>query len=107
MSGVPAGEGELTVDGTDVWNNGRHYTKHFIHITATAGKTTAVPDPIYLPRINPATEVTISSPAARELVLTHPAIPGLEVHIPKGAVLRDHDGKIVTQLSITDRKSVV
>ncbi len=48
-----------------------------------------------------ATEVSVSSPADREIVLTHRAIPGLEVHIPKGTVLREYDGKIVTQLSIT------
>ena len=30
--------------------------------------------------------------------MTHPAIPGLEVHIPKGVVLREFDGKIVKQV---------
>ena len=101
LTGVSPGVTQLTVDGTAVVINGRHYTKHFIRVEVKAGKTTAVPNPIYLPRVDPATEVTISSPAAKELVLTHPGIPGLEVHIPKGVVLREYDGKIVTKVSIT------
>jgi RHS repeat-associated protein len=95
------GTHQLLVDGTVVKNNGRHYTKHYIQVEVSAGRTTVLPDPIYLPRVDPATEVTISSPAAQEIVLTHPAVPGLEVHIPKGVVLREYDGKIVTKLSIT------
>ena len=101
VAGLTPGVTQLVVDGTGVLNNGRHYTKHFIRVELKKGETTAITDPIYLPRVNPATEVNVSSPASKELVLTHPAIPGLEVHIPKGAVLREYDGKIVTNLSIT------
>jgi RHS repeat-associated protein len=101
LSGLLPGVTQLEVDGTSVWMNGRHYTKHFIRVQVMAGETTAIPDPIYLPRVDPATEVTISSPATKEIILTHPSIPGLEVHIPKGVVLREYDGKIVTKLSIT------
>jgi RHS repeat-associated protein len=101
LAGVSAGTNDLKVDGTGVLVNGRHYTKHFIQVKVTGGATTTLPDAIFLPRVDPATEVSISSPADHELVLTHPAIPGLEVHVPKGVVLREYDGKIVTKLSIT------
>lgn len=101
LQGVPAGQLQLKVDGTAVVQGGRHYTSHFIDVASAAGKTSPISSPIYLPRVDPATEVSIASPADRELVLTHPAMPGLEVHIPKGAVLREYDGKIVTKLSIT------
>jgi len=101
LAGLAEGATTLKVDGTAVIVHGRHYTKHFIRVTLGKGITTAINDPIYLPRIDPTTEVAISSPAAHEVVLTHPAIPGLEVHIPKGVVLREYDGKIVTSLSIT------
>jgi RHS repeat-associated protein len=101
LSGLSPGVTQLQVDGTSVWMNGRHYTKHFIRVQVIAGTTTAIPNPIYLPRVDPATEINISSPASKEIVLTHPSIPGLEVHIPKGVVLREYDGKIVTKLSIT------
>jgi RHS repeat-associated protein len=101
LTGLSAGLRQLKVDGTGVQVNGRHYTEHFLEVNVRAGKTTALPSAIFLPRVDPQTEVSISSPADREIVLRHPAIPGLEVHIPKGAVLRTYDGKIVTKLSIT------
>jgi len=101
LANVPSGSNELLVDGTAVTNNGRHYTKHYLSVQATANQTTTLPQAVYLPRVDPATETAISSPAAQELVLTHPAIPGLEVHIPRGTVLRERDGKIVTTVSIT------
>jgi len=101
LDGVSAGVTQLEVDGTTAAIGGRHYTKHFIRVLAVQGKTTTVPNPVYLPRVDPATEVNISSPAAAEIVLTHPGIPGLEVHIPKGAVIREPNGNIVTKLSIT------
>jgi RHS repeat-associated protein len=65
------------------------------------GKTTRIGEPIYLAREDRAHAVSFTSPADREVVVTNPAIPGLELHIPKGAVIRTPDGKIVTKLSIT------
>jgi RHS repeat-associated protein len=35
------------------------------------------------------------------VVLTTPHVPGLEVHIPPGTVVRDLDGNVVTELGIT------
>ena len=101
ITGLSSGVTQLKVDGTSVQINGRHYTQHFIRVNLKSGETTSVPNPIYLPRVDPATEVSVSSPADHDLVLTHPAIPGLQVIIPKGAVLREPDGKIVSKLSIT------
>jgi RHS repeat-associated protein len=101
LTGIEAGTQELLVDGTEITDSGWHYTKHYLQVHLTAGKTTRLPGAVFLPRVNPATEIAISSPAAQDIILTHPAIPGLEVHIPKGAVLREHNGKIVTTLSIT------
>jgi RHS repeat-associated protein len=101
LSGVQAGAVELKVDGTGVINNGRHYTAHYLPVMAKQGTTSVLPYPIYLVRVDPASEVPISSPADHEIVLTHPSMPGLEVRIPKGAVIRDPDGKVVTKISIT------
>lgn len=101
LAGLAPGVTQLEVDGTGVLENGRHYTKHFIRERLTGGTTTVIPYPIYLPRVDPATEVTIPSPTDKEVVLTNPEIPGLEVIIPKGVVLRGYDGKIVRKVSIT------
>ena len=100
LTNLPAGAQELTVNGGGVRSGGRRYASHFIQVDLSAKQTTVMP-PIYLARIDPASEVAIPSPAPHEVVLTHPNIPGLELHIPKGAVLRTRDGRVVTQLSIT------
>jgi RHS repeat-associated protein len=98
---VPIGPQQLLVDGTALTRGGWHYTKHYIRVEVSAAHTTVLPQSVYLSRIDPATEVSISSPAAQEIVLTHPAIPGLEVHIPRGTVLREYGGQVVTKVSIT------
>ncbi len=51
--------------------------------------------------IDTAHAVTISSPTASDIVVTTPALPGLELHIPAGTVINDHEGKVVKQISIT------
>jgi RHS repeat-associated protein len=101
LSGVQAGPVELKVDGTAVVNNGRHYTAHYLFANAQERTTTVLPYPIYLVRVDPVSEISISSPADHDIILTHPLMPGLEVRIPKGAVIRDPDGRIVTKLSLT------
>jgi RHS repeat-associated protein len=101
LTGVPTGAQELKIDGRGVWIGGRHYTEHYLHVDIGADSVTPISDPIYLPRVDPATEVSISSPADHDIVLTHPAMPGLEVRIPKGAVLRERDGTVVTKVSLT------
>jgi RHS repeat-associated protein len=100
LTGLAAGARELTVDGSRAISGDQHYATHFIRVEVAAKRTTVLPQPIYLARMNPANATSISSPAASELVITHPDIPGLELHIPKGTVLRTPDGKIVTKLSI-------
>jgi RHS repeat-associated protein len=45
--------------------------------------------------------VTIPSPTMQEIVIKTPAIPGLELHIPPNTVIRDLQGRVVTQISIT------
>jgi RHS repeat-associated protein len=100
LTGVPAGKRELTVDGSKAISDGQRYAQHFISVDVAPKRTTILQQPIYLARVSARGEVAISSPAASDLVLTHPDIPGLELHIAKGTVLRTPDGKIVTKLAI-------
>ncbi|MFD8970685.1 RHS repeat-associated core domain-containing protein [Streptomyces sp. NPDC059568] len=45
--------------------------------------------------------VRFAAPAKTDVVLKTPKIPGLEVRIPKGSVVRDEKGRAVTELGIT------
>src|SRR5215831_7311376 len=44
--------------------------------------------------------ISISAPVKKDVVITHPNVPGMEIRIPKGAVLRERDGRIVTRIAL-------
>jgi YD repeat-containing protein len=54
-----------------------------------------------MPKLDMSHAVTIQSPTTAEVAVTTPRIPGLEVRIPAHTVIRDHEGRPVTQVSIT------
>ena len=70
-------------------------------VSLTAGQTTALPFTIWSPLIDTAHQVTIPSPTTAETVVATPVIPGLELHLPAGTIIRDEDGEIVRTLTIT------
>jgi RHS repeat-associated protein len=101
LSGVPAGPQEVVIDGRTASQPGRRYGVFEVGVTLAAGRTTALPYSIWMPRIDTAHAVTIPSPTTKEVVITTPKIPGLEVRIPGGTVIRDHEGRVATEVSIT------
>jgi RHS repeat-associated protein len=54
-----------------------------------------------MPKLDPRHVVRIPSPTTSEVVVTTPSIPGLELHLPPGTVVRGEDGEVVTEISIT------
>jgi len=44
---------------------------------------------------------TIPSPTTTETIVSTPLLPGLELYLAPNTVIRDHNGKIVTKISIT------
>jgi RHS repeat-associated protein len=101
LSDVPAGYRTLVIDGSTVSRLGRTYGIFEALVRIEPGRTTVLPYTIWLPRINTHDAVSLASPTTREVVVTSPYIPGLELHIPPGVVLRDRAGRVVTEVSIT------
>ena len=101
LTNTPAGEQTLVIDGRSAARPGRTYGVFLARIDVRAGDTLVLPFTTWMPRIDVAHAVAISSPLASDLVVTTPLIPGLEVHIPKGSIVRDHDGRPVRQIGIT------
>ncbi|HZM83370.1 MAG TPA: RHS repeat-associated core domain-containing protein [Candidatus Limnocylindrales bacterium] len=95
LSGLSAGHAVLRVDG------GATFGLYDIGVDVFAGKTTTLGYPIWLTPLDTEHTVTFPSPTTEETVITTPEIPGLEVHLPAGAVVRDTAGKVVTSLGIT------
>ena len=92
---------ELLIDGATATAEGRAYGVFEVGVTVTGGRTNVLPYTIWMPALDTAHAVPIPSPTTTEVVVTTPRIPGLEVRIPPGTVIRDHDGNVVRELSIT------
>ena len=107
LSGVPTGHQSLFVDGTSANDSTHRYGQFEAGVDIAAGGETKLPYRMYLPRILDRDRIELPSPTTQDMVVTHPDMPGLEVHIPAGTVIRDHSGKVVTELAIvpmpTDR----
>jgi YD repeat-containing protein len=92
---------ELWIDGRSTHGRGVTYGTYEAAVRLAAGKTTVLPFTIWMTRIDTKHAVTIPSPTTQETVVTTPAIPGLELRLPAGAVIRDHDGRVARTISIT------
>jgi len=100
LKNVPDGHQVLFIDGGSANHGAEEYGQFEAAVDLTADQANAVPFNLYVPRITARDKAVISSPTLSDTTLTHPGIPGFEVHIPKGTVLRDRNGKVITQLSI-------
>ncbi len=70
-------------------------------IDVHSGRTTVLPWTTWLTTIDNAHAVRIPDRVDRQIVITTPAIPGLEVHVPPGTGITDGNGHRVNWLSIT------
>jgi RHS repeat-associated protein len=96
-----AGRAELLIDGRSANRPGRTYGLFEYGLTLAAGQTTVLPFTIWMPRLDTAHAVKIASPTTSEVVVTTPYIAGLELHLPAGTTIRDEDGQIVREITIT------
>jgi RHS repeat-associated protein len=101
LQGLPPGFAKLEIDGATADRAGARYGYYAARIELQPLQTTIVPYTIWMPRLDPAGTIRIAAPTTGETVLTSPRIPGLELHIPAGTVIRDRQGQIVTELNIT------
>ena len=80
---------------------GAQYGYYAARVELQAGRTNVLPYTIWMPRLDPAGTVRIDSPLATDRIITSPRIPGLELRIPAGTVIRDRQGKVVTEINVT------
>ena len=100
LEGLTPGRHEMVVDGSSAGRGGREYAQFVIGVEVEAGEVTRLPYTIFVPRIRQKDWVRIDAPVQRDTTITHPDIPGLEIQIPRGAVLRDRAGKPLTRIAI-------
>lgn len=101
LTALDAGHQVMTIDGRTANRPGVTYGIFRVGIDITEGKTTVLSHTIWMPKLDMAHAVKILAPNAKEIVITTPLIPGLELHLPPGTLIRDIDNKVVTEISIT------
>jgi hypothetical protein len=101
LQGLQPGFAKMEIDGVTADRSDAHYGYYAARIALKPGQTTVVPYTIWMPRLDPAGTVHIAAPTTTETIVSSPRIPGLELHIPAGTVIRDRQGKIVTELNLT------
>ncbi len=100
LAGLPAGHQTLVVDGESVPGD-RRYGSYEVSVDLANHETTVLDYTIWLTPLDPAGDRQITSSTEHETSLTTPSIPGLEVRIPTGTVIRNAAGKAVRDLNIT------
>jgi RHS repeat-associated protein len=101
LNHVPTGHQVLVIDGASANRGQTHYGRYEYGMEVKAGQTNVLPFVSWMSVLDTKDVVNVPAPTTTMTVLTNPAIPGLELRIPAGTVIRDAQGKIVTQLSMT------
>jgi RHS repeat-associated protein len=101
LTDVPPGDPVVQIDGSSANTARRHYGRYFHQVHIEAGKVNALPQPVWMVKLDTKHAIKLASPTTKEVVLTNPKLPGVEVRLPPGTVIRDADGKIVTEVSLT------
>ncbi|MEQ1727380.1 MAG: RHS repeat-associated core domain-containing protein [Vicinamibacterales bacterium] len=96
-----AGHEEMWVDGRPASSGSATYGTYEIGVELVAGRTTVLPYTVWMGALDTAHAVTIESPTRSAYRIATPLIPGLELRLPAGTVIRDHEGQPVTRVSIT------
>lgn len=98
---LSAGAFVLEINGQTVDNAQAQYGYYQVRVDIKEHQTNVLGYTIWSSRLDPAGNVPLPSPTQRDTVITAPHIPGLELHIPAGTVVRDRKGKIVSELNMT------
>jgi Bacterial Ig-like domain/Galactose oxidase, central domain len=100
LTGIAPGHYEMMVDGSTANYRNHDYLTFSLGVDVHNNGMTELSHYLYVPRIQADDWVDLPSPTSAATVVTHPAMPGLELRIPKGTVFRDKDGKVVTRIAI-------
>jgi RHS repeat-associated protein len=104
LEDVRAGSSVLVLDARQAGTRGgeaHDYGYYEVDVSASEGKTTRLPYVNWLTAIDHGHEVALDVPAAKDVVVRTPLVPGLELRIPAGAIFTDPDGKLVRRIGLT------
>lgn len=92
LSSIQSGVQHLTIIGETASRPGKTYGTFDVKVNVAAGQTTILPYTIWLPVLDRQHSVPLTIPTNREVSVTTPRIPDMEVRIPSNSVLRMPSG---------------
>ncbi|MDE2346500.1 MAG: Ig-like domain-containing protein, partial [Gammaproteobacteria bacterium] len=98
---LPAGHVQFIVNGRTANTSSVQFGQFVIGADIQPNVTTVLSYTIWMPVIDTAHAVSIPSPTTQEVDITSPLLPGVILKIPAGTVIREPNGNIVTQVSLT------
>jgi RHS repeat-associated protein len=101
LPNVATGVHVLSIDGSTAQRANASFGFYQTRVDVAAGRTSKLGYTIWLTAQDNAGDTSLPSPTAQEAHVTSPNIPGLELVIPPGTVIRGRDGKIITRINIT------
>jgi RHS repeat-associated protein len=101
LEGLTPGFAKLEIDGATANHGDSFYGYYAARVELQPQRTNVLPYTIWMPRLDPAGTIHVAAPTTAETIVRSPRIPGLELHIPAGTVIRDRQGQIVTDLNLT------
>jgi RHS repeat-associated protein len=100
IHGLKAGQQLLHIDGSTATGKGEWgFYSEVVHLVA--GFPNKMPAVIWMTPLDNSHAVAIPYPIRQPLVVTTPKLPGLDLYIPAGTIIRDRNGAIVRSISIT------
>src|SRR5438093_1741891 len=79
----------MHIDARSAARGGRTYGFYEVAVDVLASRTTALSYTIWMTKLDTAHAVSVPSPTTAEMIVTTPRLPGLELRIPAGTVIRD------------------
>jgi RHS repeat-associated protein len=101
LTDIPSGRSVMIINGHTANRPGKSYCMFDVAVNVKAGETAALSYTIWMPTEDVKNAVSLDRTRSKELIATTPLMPGLEIHLPRGAVLRSHHGEAMKKLSIT------
>lgn len=101
ISGMHAGTLKLDIIGSSANHDGRTFGLFEVGISIKRSITNVLLFTIWMPVLDTTHAITIAAPTTQETVATNPLMPGLELHIPSGTVIRGVDGNLIKTITIT------
>ncbi|HEU4835219.1 MAG TPA: kelch repeat-containing protein, partial [Pyrinomonadaceae bacterium] len=101
LASLSEGHRVMLIDGRTASKAGRAYGIFRVGVDIRSGKTNVLPYLIWMPRLDTGHAARLTAPTTAETSLSTPLIPGLELRLPTGTVIRDLDGQTVSEITIT------